>query len=229
MRRREFITLLGGASAAWPLLARAQQRERVRRIGVLSSVPADDPEIQARMAAFHQGLQETGWIVGRTVRIDYRWSHAGDSEQTRKYAAELIALAPDVILAVATSAAEALQQPRNTPIVFVQVTDPVGAGLIESLARPGGNVTGFTPFEYGISAKWLELLKEVAPRVRRVAVLREASLTSAIAQFAAMQSVATSLGVELSPFGVRDANELSARLARWGKFQIAVLSCCRVR
>src|SRR5262252_10969505 len=136
MKRRAFIALLGGA-AAWPLAARAQQRERVRRIGVLSSVPADDPEIQARMAAFHQGLQETGWIVGRTVRIDYRWSHAGDSEQTRKYAAELIALAPEVILAVATSAAEALQRPaRNTPMVFVQVTDPVGAGFVESLARP---------------------------------------------------------------------------------------------
>jgi putative ABC transport system substrate-binding protein len=194
------------------------QRERVRRIGVLSSVPADDPEIQARMAAFHQGLQETGWIVGRTVRIDYRWSHAGDSEQTRKYAAELIALAPDVILAVATSAAEALQQPvRNTPMVFVQVTDPVGAGFVESLARPGGNVTGFTPFEYGISAKWLELLKEVAPRVRRVAVLREPSLTSAIAQFAAMQSAASSLGVELSPFGVRDANEIERAIGELGQ------------
>src|SRR5215813_4880774 len=136
MRRRQFITLLGGA-AAWPLTAAAQNARGVRRIGVLSSVPADDPEVQARMAAFHQGLQETGWTVGRTVRIDYRWSHAGDSEQTRKYAAELIALAPDVILAVATSAAEALQQPaRNTPMVFVQVTDPVGAGFVESLARP---------------------------------------------------------------------------------------------
>src|SRR5262245_56174041 len=172
--RRELLAALGGAAAAWPLAARAQQRERVRRIGVLSSVPADDPEIQARMAAFHQGLQETGWIVGRTVRIDYRWSNAGDSEQARKYAAELIALAPEVILAVATSAAEALPRPaRNTPIVFVQVTDPVGAGFVENLARPGGNMTGFTPFEYGISAKWLELLKEAAPGVRRVAVLRE--------------------------------------------------------
>ena len=218
IRRRKFLATLGGAAAAWPLAARAQQRERVRRIGVLSSVPADDPEVQARMAAFHQGLQETGWIVGRTVRIDYRWSHAGDSEQTRKYAAELIALAPDVILAVATSAAEALQQPaRNTPMVFVQVTDPVGAGLVESLARPGGNVTGFTPFEYGISAKWLELLKEVAPRVRRVAVLREASLTSAIAQFAAMQSAASSLGVELSPFGARDANEIERAIGALGQ------------
>jgi putative ABC transport system substrate-binding protein len=170
------------------------------------------------MAAFHQGLQETGWIVGRTVRIDYRWSQAGDLEQARQYAAELIALAPEVILAVATSAAAALQQPaRNVPIVFVQVTDPVGAGFVESLARPGGNMTGFTPFEYGISAKWLELLKEVAPRVRRVAVLRDPSLTAAIAQFAAMQSAASSLGVELSPSGVRDGSEIERAIGVLGQ------------
>jgi putative ABC transport system substrate-binding protein len=170
------------------------------------------------MAAFHQGLQETGWIVGRTVRIDYRWSHAGDPEQARQYAAELIALTPEVILAVATSAAAALQQPaRNMPIVFVQVTDPVGAGFVESLARPGGNMTGFTPFEYGISAKWLELLKEVAPSMRRVAVLRDPSLTAAIAQFAAMQSAASSLGVELSPSGVRDANEIERTIGALGQ------------
>src|SRR5262249_40101297 len=202
-------------SSRWPAARRRHGRSRRARSSAsaydeLACCQACPPTIQRYRLAwrrFTKGLQETGWIVGRTVRIDYRWSHAGDSEQARKYAAELIALAPEVILAVATSAAEALQRPaRNTPIVFVQVTDPVGAGFVENLARPGGNMTGFTPFEYGISAKWLELLKEVAPGVRRVAVLREPSLTSAIAQFAAMQSAASSLGVELSPFGVRDAN-----------------------
>jgi putative tryptophan/tyrosine transport system substrate-binding protein len=166
--------------------------------------------------------QQTGMPLAGPGKFDD--ALGDDSEQTRKYAAELIALAPDVILAVATSAAEALQQPaRNTPMVFVQVTDPVGAGLVESLARPGGNVTGFTPFEYGISAKWLELLKEVAPRVRRMAVLREALLTSAIAQFAAMQSVASSLGVELNPFGVRDANEIERAIGG----SLASMMCSR--
>jgi len=175
MKRRAFITLLGGA-AAWPLAVQAQQARRMRQIGVLSTVAADDPEVQVRMAAFHQGLQEAGWVVGRNLLIEYRWSSAGDAEQARKYAAELIALAPEVILAVATAAVEPLQHAtRTTPIVFVQVSDPVGAGFVESLARPGGNATGFTPFEFGISAKWLELLKEIAPRVTRVAVLRDPS------------------------------------------------------
>src|SRR5262245_61141351 len=165
IRRREFITLLGGA-AAWPLVADAQELARVRRIGVLSTVPPDDSEIQARMAAFHQGLQEAGWVVGRNLRIEYRWSRANDKEQTRKYATELVALKPEVILAVATSAVEPLQQAtRTTPIVFVQVGDPVAAGFVESLARPGGNTTGFTPSEFSMRAKWLELVKEFAPRV----------------------------------------------------------------
>src|SRR6516225_4668010 len=173
MKRREFITLLGGA-AAWPIAAGAQTRQGARRIGVLSSVPADDPEVQARMAAFHQGLRERGWIIGRNLRIEYRWSTAGDAEQARQHATELIALAPEVILAVATSSVGPLQQAsRTTPIVFVQVSDPVAAGFVQSLARPGGNATGFTPSEFGISAKWLELLKEIAPRVTRVAVLRD--------------------------------------------------------
>jgi ABC-type uncharacterized transport system substrate-binding protein len=216
VRRREFITLLGGAAAvaAWPLAARAQQGRRVRRIGVLATVPADDSEIQARMAAFHQGLQEKGWIVGRNLRIDYRWGAAGDDEQTRKYAAELIALAPEVVLAVATATVGPLKRVSGTtPIVFVQVSDPVGAGFVESLARPGGNTTGFTLFEFSMSAKWLELLKDIQPSLSRVAVLRDPDLASGIGQFAAMQSVAPSLGMELTPIGVRDASEIERALS----------------
>jgi putative tryptophan/tyrosine transport system substrate-binding protein len=213
MRRREFIRLLGLA-AALPIAAGAQTRQGARRIGVLSSVPADDPEVQARMAAFHQGLQETGWIIGRNLRIEYRWSTAGDAEQARQYATELIALAPEVVLAVATSSVEVLQQAsRTTPIVFVQVSDPVGAGFVESLARPGGNTTGFTLFEFGLSAKWVELLKEIAPRVTRAVVLRDPGLSSGIAQFAVMQSVAPSLRLELAPVGVRDASDIDRAVA----------------
>jgi ABC-type uncharacterized transport system substrate-binding protein len=214
MKRREFITLLGGAAAAWPLAARAQESRRVRRVGVLATVPADDSEIQARMAAFHQGLQEKGWIVGRNIRIDYRWSAAGDDEQTRKYAAELIALAPEVVLAVATATVGPLKRVSGTtPIVFVQVSDPVGAGFVESLARPGGNTTGFTLFEFSMSAKWLELLKDIEPSLTRVAVLRDPDLASGIGQFAAMQSVAPSLGMELTPIGVRGASEIERALS----------------
>jgi putative ABC transport system substrate-binding protein len=214
MKRREFITLLGGAAATWPLSARGQQHDRMRRIGVLSTVPVDDPESQLRMAAFHQGLQETGWVVGRNVRIDYRWSGAGDAEQVRQYANELVALAPEVILAVTTAAVGPLQQAtRTTPIVFVQVSDPVGAGFVESLARPGGNTTGFTLFEFGISAKWLELLKEVAPTVTRALVLRDPALTSGIAQFAVMQSAGPLLGVEVSPVGMTGASEIERAVA----------------
>ena len=217
MKRREFITLLGG-TAVWPLAARAQQTRRIRQIWVLSSVAADDPEVQIRMAAFHQGLQEAGWVVGRNLLVEYRWSRAGDAEQSRKYAAELVALAPELILAVATAAVEPLQQAtRTTPIVFVQVSDPVGAGFVESLARPGGNATGFTPFEFGISAKWLELLKEIAPRVTRVAVLRDPGNQTGIGQFAAMQSVAPSLGVELSPIGVSTASEIERAVSAVGQ------------
>jgi len=206
MRRRDFITLLGGA-AAWPLPARAQQGEQVRRIGVLMPLAADDPEGQSRVAAFAQGLQQSGWTIGRNVRIDTRWA-AGDAERIRKYAAELAALAPDVILAGAGAVVPSLlQATRTVPIVFTQTPDPVGAGFVNSLARPGGNVTGFTTFEYGISAKWLELLKEIAPRVTRAAVIRDAAIASGTGQWGALQSVAPSVGVEVSPLNLHDASE----------------------
>ena len=208
MQRREFITLLGGAAAAWPLVVRAQQPERVRRIGVLMAVAADDPEGQARIAAFHQGLQQSGWTVGHNVRIDTRWG-AGDADRMRRYAAELVSLAPDVILVSGGTAVGALlQATRTVPIVFTQTSDPVGAGYVASLARPGGNATGFTISEYGIAGKWLELLKEIAPRVTRAAVLRDATVPQGIGQFAAMQAVAPSMGVEVSPVDVRDAGEI---------------------
>jgi putative ABC transport system substrate-binding protein len=213
MRRREFITLLSGAAAAWPLAARAQQAERVRRIGVLVNLPADDPQAQVRNAALLQGLQELGWTVGRNLRIDFRWG-AGNADNARKFAAELLALAPDVILTPGTSALEPLlQATRVVPIVFVHVADPVGAGFVESLARPGGNVTGFTNIEYGVSGKWLELLKEITPRVTRAAVLRDSTLTSGTAQLAAIQAVAPSLGVEVSPINVRNAGEIERGVA----------------
>jgi putative tryptophan/tyrosine transport system substrate-binding protein len=213
MKRREFMTLLGGA-AAWPLAARAQQSERLRRIGVLSTVPAEDTESQVRMAAFHHGLQEAGWVGGRTLRMDYRWSGAGDAQQVRQYANELVALAPEVILAVTTAAVGPLQQATRTiPIVFVQVSDPVGAGFVETLARPGGNTTGFTLFEFGLSAKWPELLKELAPTVTRALVLRDPGLTSAIAQFAVMQSAGLLLGVEVTPIGVTGTSDIERAVA----------------
>ena len=207
MRRREFITLIGGA-AAWPLAARAQQPERMRRVGVLSALAADDSETQARLTAFAQGLQQLGWTSGRNVRIDYRLG-AGDAERMHRRVAEVIELAPDVILANGTSAVGPLiQATRTIPIVFVNVSDPVGAGYVASLARPGGNVTGFTLFEYGMSGKWLELLKQVAPHLTRAAVLRDPTQPTGIAQLAALHSVAPSLGVELSPVGVRDRDEI---------------------
>ena len=206
MRRREFIAVLGGA-AAWPMVARAQQADRVRRIGVLMNEP-DDSVGRARLAAFQQGLQEAGWADGRNVRIDYRWG-TSDADSARRYTAELVARAPDVILASASPAVAALQQATHTvPIVFVGVVDAVGAGFVESLARPGGNITGFINFEYGISGKWLELLKEIAPGVKRVAILRDPTVASGSGQLGAIQSVAPSLGVELSPVGVRDAGEI---------------------
>jgi putative ABC transport system substrate-binding protein len=207
MRRRDVIGLLGGVAVAWPLAVRAQQAERMRRIGVLMNTVSDDAEGQARLAAFHQGLQQLGWTVGHNVRIDYRWGST-DTERGRRGAAELVALAPDVILASGTPSVVALRQATDRiPVVFALVGDPVGAGLVESLARPAGNITGFTAaFEFGVSAKWLELLKEVAPGVTRVAVLRD--LTIGIAQLAAIQAVAPALGVELTPIGVRDAGEI---------------------
>ena len=206
MRRREFITLLGGTAATWPLPTSAQQGEHLRRIGVLSNRAPDDPELQSRNAAFLQGLQQLGWTVGHNLRVDYRFPRF---DRIREHAAELVALAPNVIVATGSATVgPLLQVTRTVPIVFVIVPDPVGAGFIESLARPGGNATGFTLFEYGMSGKWLELLKEIAPRVTRVAVLRDPNITSGIGQFAAIQAVSPSLGVELRPVDVRDAGEI---------------------
>jgi putative tryptophan/tyrosine transport system substrate-binding protein len=205
MNRREFITLLVGATATWPLATRAQAPERVRRVGVLNYLAADDPDSSPRVAAFAKALQELGWLDGRNVQFDYRWG-GGDLDRSRRYAAELVALAPDVILVSSGSALAALQSvTRTVPIVFVSVSDPVGAGYVASLARPGGNTTGFTLFEYGTSGKWLELLKQIAPAMTRAAVIRDPSITSGTAQFAAIQAVAPSLGVELTPIDARDA------------------------
>src|SRR5262245_13373630 len=211
MRRRQFITLLGGV-ATWPLAARAQQADRLRRIGVLMAVAAENPEEQARLAAFHQALGELGWIVGRNVMIDIRWA-AGDTERIRRYAAELVALAPDVVLATSGTILPALLDANRTvPIVFLQVADPVGAGFVANLARPSGNVTGFMDMEYGISAKWLELLKQIAPRVMRAVVLRDPGVAAGIGQFGALQSTAPSFAVELTPVNVRDAAEIEREL-----------------
>jgi putative ABC transport system substrate-binding protein len=215
VKRRTFITLLGSATATWPLAARAQQGERTRRVGVLMNLAADDPEGQTRIVAFAQGLQQSGWTDGRNIRIDTRWA-AGDADRFYRYAEELLALAPDVILASATPSVQALQQAtRTVPIVFANVGDPVGMGLVESLARPGGNATGFTAFEYGFGAKWLELLKEIAPHLTRVAVLRD--LTIGPAQLSAIQALAPSLGVDLSPVGVRDAGEIERTIAAFAR------------
>ena len=208
MKRRQFITLLGGAAAAWPLAARAQQPERMRRIGLFTNLAADDAESQTRNAAFLQALQQLGWTNGSNVRIDFRFG-AGDAERNRRYASELVALAPDVIVATGSPVVEPLRQTtRSVPIIFLQITDPVGAGLVASLARPGGNITGFTNYEYGMSGKWLELLKEAAPRLTRLVVLREAGSVSGIGQLAAIQAVAPSLGVEVRPADVRDTGEI---------------------
>jgi putative ABC transport system substrate-binding protein len=205
MRRREVVALL---CAAWPLASRAQQGERVRRVGALMNLAVDDPESQARIATFVHGLQDLGWTDGRNVRVDVRWA-AGDADRYRQSAAELVALLPDVILAVGTSAVAPLQQAtRTVPIVFVNVTDPVGAGLVASLARPGGNGTGFTQFEYGMSGKWLELLKDIVPGLARAAVLRDPAQAPGIGQFAAIQAAAQSAGIELTPLDVRDAGEI---------------------
>jgi putative tryptophan/tyrosine transport system substrate-binding protein len=212
IRRREFIALLGGA-AAWPLAARAQERKRIRRVGALMPYAANDPQAQARNAAFLQGLQQLGWTVGTNVQIDYRWS-AGNEDDTRKYAAELVALAPDVIFASGSAAVGPLRRAtRTVPIVFAATPDPVGAGFVESLARPGGNITGFTPYEYGIGAKWLEVLKEIAPSVARVAVVRDPTITAGIGLWGAIQSVSPSFGVELRPVDVGDAREIERALA----------------
>ena len=214
MRRRDFIGLLGGASA-WPLAARGQQPDRMRRIGVLMDQAPDDPDSSPRTAAFLGGLQQLGWTDGRNVRIDTRWS-AGNADLQRRYAAELVALAPDVILATASPTVVALQAATRTiPIVFAHAADPVGAGFVDSLARPGGNTTGFILFEYSISPKWLELLKEFAPRVTRVAILRDPATAAGMGQFGAIQSVASSFGVELRPVNARDPGEIERAIANF--------------
>jgi putative ABC transport system substrate-binding protein len=208
MKRRQFITLIGGAAAAWPLAARAQQRERVRRIGVFMPGTADDPEYQAANAAFLQALGQLGWIVGRNLRIDYRWG-AGDVEHYRAIAADLVSLAPDAVVALGYATVSALQKATGSvPIVFVDVIDPVGGSLVASLARPGGSTTGFLSSEFGFSGKWLELLKEIAPTVTRVAVMRDSAIASQIGMFGGIQSVAPSLWVELRPIDIRDAGEM---------------------
>jgi putative tryptophan/tyrosine transport system substrate-binding protein len=216
LRRREFVRLLGAAAAAWPLAGHAQQQaERVRRIVVLMT--ADDAEGQARMTAFLRGLQQLGWIDGSNVRIEARWT-AGSADNTRRYVAEVAALAPDVIMATGSSnVGPLLQSIRTVPIVFAQVPDPVGAGFVESLARPGGNATGFISFEYGLSAKWLELLKEIARSVTRVAVLRDPGITGGIGQWAAIQAVAPSLGAELRPVDVRDPAEIERAVSGFAR------------
>jgi len=215
MKRREFITLLGGAAAAWPLAARAQQPGK--RIGILMSLAADDWQGQARVAAFIQRLRELGWTEGRNVRIETRWA-AGNPANTRKFAAELVALAPDVIFGSGGTVVGALLQETSTvPIVFTGVADPVGGGLVTSLARPGGNATGFTAFEYGTSGKWLELLKEIAPSVKRVAVLRDSGIAQGIGQFGAIQSLGPSLGFEVTPVNVREASEIERDIAAFAR------------
>jgi putative tryptophan/tyrosine transport system substrate-binding protein len=217
MQRREFITLLGGAAVGWPISAHAQP-ERMRRIGVLLAATADDPDYQARIAAFQQGLQQLGWSDGRNMHIDTRWATT-KPDDIRRHAVELAALAPDVILAGTGTATVAplLQATRTVPIVFAVVIDPVGAGFVDSLARPGGNATGFTVFEYGMTGKWLELLKQIAPPVTRAAVLRDPTIASGIGQFAAVQAVAPSLGVELRAVDVRDAGEIERAVTAFAR------------
>jgi ABC-type uncharacterized transport system substrate-binding protein len=199
MNRREFISMVGGAVAAWPVTARGQQRDRMRRVGVLTPFAADDAEGQARITAFAQALQQAGWTLGQNLRLDYRWGD-GKAETMRKYAAELTALAPDVILANSSAAVSALAQATPTvPIVFAAVADPVGAGYVESLARPGGNATGFTALEYAFAGKWLELMKEVAPRITRLAVLRDSAIAAGPGQFGVLQAFAPRAWPRIAP------------------------------
>jgi putative ABC transport system substrate-binding protein len=213
MQRREFITLLGGAAATWPLAAHAQQPERVRRIGVLMNLVANDPQSSVLTAAFVGGLQERGWTLGGNLQIEFRWG-AGDGNLYRKFAAELVALTPDVLVAVGGTVVGALQQATRTiPIVFVQVTDPVNRGLVASLARPGGNTTGFTQYEFSLAGKWLELLKQIAPNVKRAVVIRDPVQFSGVGQFAVIQTVAQSLGVEVSPVDARDTGEIERAIS----------------
>jgi putative ABC transport system substrate-binding protein len=224
MKRREFISLLGGAAAAWPLAARAQQRELMRSVGVLMTFGADDAIGQTRVAALLQGLQQAGWEVGRNLRIELRWSGANPAD-IRKRAGELVALAPDVIVANSSAATgPLLETTRSVPIVFAIVSDPVGAGYVDSLARPGGNATGFTVFEYGIGGKWLELLKEIAPGVTQAAVLRDPAISAGLGQWGAIQSAAPSLGLDVSPVNVRDAHEIERGIAAFaGKPNVGLI------
>jgi putative ABC transport system substrate-binding protein len=216
MKRREFITLLGGA-AAWPLAARAQQLERTRRIGVLIQVAEGDPQARIEIAAFLRALQELGWSEGRNLRVDTRWG-GGDADRIRKYAAELVALAPEVVLALGGTVVGTLQQASGTvPIVFVNVTDPVGRGYVASLAQPVGNATGFTSFEFGMGGKWLEALKEIAPRVTRAAVLRDPAITAGIGYLAAIHALAPSIGVQVIPVDVRTTSELERAVAAFAR------------
>jgi ABC-type uncharacterized transport system substrate-binding protein len=217
MKRREFLGVMGGVAATWPLAARAQQPERIRRIGVLSGGSAGTPGTGVFLAAFQQALQQLGWIDGRNVRIDYR-SAAGNAENYRKYAAELVALAPDVILTPGGSLAAMLEATRTVPIVFTITADPVGAGYVESLARPGGNATGFMQFEFSLTAKWLELLKEIAPGVTRAAVLRDPANPNGIGQFAVIQYVAPSIGVDVTPINMRDAGDIERGITAFARF-----------
>jgi putative tryptophan/tyrosine transport system substrate-binding protein len=213
-KRREFIKVTAGAAVSWPLVAHAQQR--MPRIGVIMNQSPSDGETQTRSKAFLQELQKLGWSDGRNVRIEFRWD-ANTAEGARKAATELVALAPDVILASGVTGVAALRTTRNIPIVFAIVPDPVGAGFVESLARPGGNVTGFMQFEYSLSGKWVELLKEIAPGVTRAAVLRDANISAGIGQFAVIQAVAPSIGVDVSPVDVQDAAEIERRLASFAR------------
>ena len=217
MNRRAFITLLGGAVAVWPRAARAQQSERVRRIGVLMHLAADDPEGSRRLTVLVQGLQQLGWTEGRNARLEIRWA-AGQADRIRKYAEELVALAPEVIVAPTSPVVGALQQAtRAVPIVFVHVVDPVGAGYVASLARPSGNTTGFTAYEYSLSGKWLELLKEIAPGVTRAAVIRDPATSAGIGQFSAIRAAAALLRVELTPIGVGDGGEIERDVAAFAR------------
>jgi putative ABC transport system substrate-binding protein len=218
VRRREFVTLIGSAGAVWPFAARAQSKPKpMRRVAVLMPYGANDPQAQNRNAAFLQALQQLGWTVGENVQIDYRWS-AGSEDDTRKYVAELIALAPDVIFVSGSAGVEPLRRAtRTVPIVFVLVPDPVGAGFIDSLARPGGNITGFTQFDYSIAAKWLSLLKEIAPNTTRVAVLRDPAITAGIGQWATIQSVSSSIGIEVSPISLVNAAEMESAVTAFAR------------
>jgi len=217
MKRREFILLIGGAAAGWPVVARAQRPERMRRIGVLIPGASDDRVFQARLAALLQGLEQLGWVDGQNVRIDAR-TGATNTDLIRKHAVELLALGPDVVMAVTSNAVPPLlQATRTVPIVFAAVADPVGAGYVESLARPGGSVTGFSAFEFALGGKWLELLKEIAPRVTRAAVLRDPTVAAGPAEYTAIQVEAPSLGVELRPVDVRDAGEIERAITAFAQ------------